>query len=774
MVDWYYWGAFPGGGAGTINRMDAPRSRSAAPRAEAPRVAAPGGSLARRAALAEAEHPPASQSSAVHSKAFMRLVHELAGSFELGGLLNSIAEQAVACVGAETAAVLLVSRDLRHLEPVACAGTDRELARRLCALSPDLIGLTDVLKEQRSVVCPDAGEAGGRDAMCAIVRADICRFSPIVHHGRSIGLLVVTKDGQSPWGTEESVFLDALAQVAAVAVHHIRVTDESERWASQLAVVQASMARLNRLNTVASIGQAIVDETQQFVDYHNCRVYLLQPGGLLEPIAFGGEVGTYDEITVEMLRTRLGEGITGWVAEHNEPTLVNDANADPRTATIPGTEDVDESMIVAPMRFENDVIGVIALAKLGLNQFDERDLRLITVLSDAAATAIESARASEEVRRREREMRSLLEMSSAVALTLDPVRIAEVVASHVQAALDADVVRIATWNEGAGTVETLVVRGDEETPPFEPHEDIASYPDLRFALFDQHPVILSAEEPESDAPESARLRQLGLETSLIVPLLAKGQAIGIVEVATRDRRTFDMEAVHLATTMANEAAMALENARLYEEARSLADRDPLTNFYNHRYLHERLGEEILRARRARRPLAVLMLDLDDFKLVNDTLGHQMGDQVLRWSADLIRSTLRESDVAARYGGDEFAIILPEEGGIGAASAADRIVTAFARHAFHASERGEIPIGATIGIAAFPEDGRTANELIAAADAVLYQAKRSVGHAGSQQGGGTAEDEAGGDRRREPNLARGHEPDGAALASASGSASRPAR
>ena len=173
------------------------------------------------------------------------------------------------------------------------------------------------------------------------------------------------------------------------------------------------------------------------------------------------------------------------------------------------------------------------------------------------------------------------------------------------------------------------------------------------------------------------MRRDGNRVLAMLPLVAKGQSIGLVELdlaTARSRSTTSGSA--LARTMANEAAMALENARLYEDARKLADRDPLTGFYNHRFLHERLGEEVVRAQRARRPLSVLMLDLDDFKLVNDTFGHLFGDRVLAWTAELIRSTLRASDIPARYGGDEFAIILPETDGEEARRAAERILEAF--------------------------------------------------------------------------------------------------
>ena len=153
----------------------------------------------------------------------------------------------------------------------------------------------------------------------------------------------------------------------------------------------------------------------------------------------------------------------------------------------------------------------------------------------------------------------------------------------------------------------------------------------------------------------------------------------------------------------------------HETARNLADRDPLTGFFNHRYLHERLSEEVVRAVRTRRPLSVVMLDLDDFKVVNDTYGHVYGDGVLVHVAELIRGTLRASDVAARYGGDEFALILPETGREDAAGVAERILAAFQASPYVAQGRQPFAIGGSMGVATHPRDGYSATTLIAAAD-----------------------------------------------------------
>src|SRR5204862_3735166 len=128
------------------------------------------------------------------------------------------------------------------------------------------------------------------------------------------------------------------------------------------------------------------------IDYHNARVYLLEPPDDVVPIAFEGTVGEYEKVDFGVLRTKVGLGFTGWVAGRGEPLLVNDANADPRGSTIPGTNDVDESMLVVPMRYDGSVVGVITLSKLGLDQFDEDDLRVLMILADQSPNAVHAAR----------------------------------------------------------------------------------------------------------------------------------------------------------------------------------------------------------------------------------------------------------------------------------------------------------------------------------------------------------------------------------------------
>jgi diguanylate cyclase (GGDEF)-like protein len=497
-------------------------------------------------------------------------------------------------------------------------------------------------------------------------------------------------------------------------------------FARQLEVLQAASARLSRAEGSEAVGRAVVEETGRIIDYHNARVYVLEPSGELIPIAFEGRVGEYEKVEFDLLRTRLGVGFTGWVGQHGEPLLVRDANDDPRGASIPGTDDVDESMLVVPMRYDDAVVGVITLSKLGLDQFDGHDLRLLSILADQAATALESARNLARSEALAGELRLLLDVSSQLAASLDPRQVANILAGHLASVMAVDECAISFWDRPNDRVASIGYHPPTPAEDLQPFFDIGAYPETRRVLSAQATVLIDAADPTADRAEVALLEAEGHRGLVMLPLVASGVSIGLVELFSKERIDLDHDRLDLARTIANEAAIALENARLYDEARALADRDPLTGFFNHRYLHERFGQEAVRARRSHRPLSLLMLDLDDFKLVNDTFGHQLGDDVLRWTAELIRSTLRTSDVPARYGGDEFAILLPESDHDEAAAAAARLTDAFATSPFSRDGRLTVPIGVSIGCATFPADGRTAAELIAVADAGLYRMKRATG------------------------------------------------
>jgi two-component system cell cycle response regulator len=210
---------------------------------------------------------------------------------------------------------------------------------------------------------------------------------------------------------------------------------------------------------------------------------------------------------------------------------------------------------------------------------------------------------------------------------------------------------------------------------------------------------------------------------LAVPLRSMGNVIGVVALYDHtDGRPFDTADEDSLGTLAGQASIAIDNVHLHHEAQRLSTTDPLTGLWNFRYLSQSLAREIERSTRFDRPLAVLMLDLDHFKRVNDEHGHARGDSVLRELARRVQEQIREVDTFARYGGEEFVVVLPETTVEGAAQLAERICVAVRREPF--CQEGETPLDITLSIggAAFPVHGSTPATLMRSADKALYVAK----------------------------------------------------
>jgi diguanylate cyclase (GGDEF)-like protein len=180
-----------------------------------------------------------------------------------------------------------------------------------------------------------------------------------------------------------------------------------------------------------------------------------------------------------------------------------------------------------------------------------------------------------------------------------------------------------------------------------------------------------------------------------------------------------------------QVAIALNNARLYATIEAQATTDGLTGLANHRTFYDRLGQELARASRYGAPLSLLMIDIDDFKSLNDTYGHRAGDEVLRVLGGTLRGELRHGvDLPARYGGEEFAVLLPttdigDGNDGGAAALAERLRSLIAATPFVVEGSSEpVHIAVSVGVAAYPDSATNMDELVAKADAALYEAKRA--------------------------------------------------
>ena len=237
-----------------------------------------------------------------------------------------------------------------------------------------------------------------------------------------------------------------------------------------------------------------------------------------------------------------------------------------------------------------------------------------------------------------------------------------------------------------------------------------------------HPARLQDLAEDSRFNERERCPDLDAGPALIVPLRQREHAPGYLAVfRRRGAAQYSAATLHSVVMLATWVAVALENLRLSENVERLAVTDDLTQVYNYRFLKTALRREIKRAGRFRQDLALVMIDVDNLKSYNDRHGHLRGSHLLKEIAGLLAAQVRSFDLVAKYGGDEFTLILPQTEREGAMAVGERVRAAVAGHAFPLAPAGQITV--SLGVAVFPYDAADASGLIQASDRALYTAKQ---------------------------------------------------
>jgi diguanylate cyclase (GGDEF)-like protein len=293
------------------------------------------------------------------------------------------ANDVVSRVGGEEFAVILPSGDLTTAHALAerlrekLGGIEAGAAGALTVSTGIAVGPDNAANPRELVACAEAAMMTAKS--------------------RGKGLIVPFDETASERPSEEGVRRDDVRSIA------------------HLKMLQSLSGKLSRLNDVAKIGMTIAEELRLLIDYHNCRVFV-RDGEDLVPVAFRGDLTPMEHSSaVDLLRTKVGRGITGWVAKTGEPLLVGDAANHEFGELIAGTAVIEESLLAVPLRFGSRVIGVVVVSKLGLHQFDADDLRLLEVLAGHAAVAVENARLYEAQRREAESATALLEFARDLA-----------------------------------------------------------------------------------------------------------------------------------------------------------------------------------------------------------------------------------------------------------------------------------------------------------------------------------------------------------------------
>ncbi|MDQ2683434.1 MAG: diguanylate cyclase, partial [Chloroflexota bacterium] len=386
------------------------------------------------------------------------------------------------------------------------------------------------------------------------------------------------------------------------------------------------------------------------------------------------------------------------------------------------------SLLAVPFALSGEAVGVVLLYSRTPRSMEVRELRTVEEIGANAALAIQHSQYAVQARHQAEEQNALLRVSKAVISGKDLYVILSEIA-RVSLGFDCvEACRILLWHKDQDRFEIGASQSVHDWQMYYQISDrypSADWPTCRAVLKDKTARGFLVTDQEMTARERANHVADQIQSFHSFPIAIGLEVVGVLSLLSRTRRRFAPHAVRIGHELAAQAAHAIDRARLFGQLQRRAETDGLTGLLNHRAAFETLDRELAAARKLDEALSIIIVDLDDFKLFNDTHGHLTGDRVLVEVASALKDASRTRDYVSRYGGDEFLLILPGTSREHAAQVAERLLRRMAGTYVNVGSM-ELPIRVSVGVATFPQDAQNRQELIAYGDAAMYSAKECGG------------------------------------------------
>lgn len=508
-----------------------------------------------------------------------------------------------------------------------------------------------------------------------------------------------------------------------------RLSQEAEVKGKELESVYQMASNLGASTKLEETMQVIHSMIRRLrIPYQSCVILLNRDGQLSPALA----ETPYRELLAMSHLLKLEEDLIQEVVEQQKPKLVSDMSSSSEGRIFKD----EKSVLCVPLSLGSESVGVIYVGSIRAGTHKEEHLATLKMLAAFAAPSVKTAMLFEEkedevdrerkireaVEAKNRQLAGLQKMGQQMGETLNPAKTMKVVANSLKQMIpDSQSVIMFTQDRK----DKHAMKAEFSLTPY-------AHFVKNLALRDDEGLLGTAKKNRSTVliqdTQHYEIQNLleGERSVVVAPLLAptesgkkEDEVLGCLYVGASRENAFTEEHRNLIETVSYQTAMALKNARLYEQTQQMALTDGLTGLYTHRLFQEKLSDEIEWSERHNRPFCLVMVDTDNFKTYNDTLGHPQGDALLKEIAALLKDKVRSTDIVCRYGGDEFALLLRETLKDDALKMCERI-----REAFQLRFGGnKVVVTASIGMACFPTDAVTKKDLAKAADDALYVSKR---------------------------------------------------